>query len=153
MAARSSLAKTPPAETQDALDYVALLGLEAPDFPHLLKAINRGFPYRAFERLLANTGLEFDELAALVDIPRRTLTRRKQAGRFQSGESDRLLRAARVFRAALTLFGDDRDAARDWLKAPQYAFGGIVPLKIAPTDVGAHQIETLVGQIRYGIFS
>ena len=134
------------------LNYVALLGLDVVDFPTVLEAIDRGLPYRVFDQLLANTGLDYEELVALVGIPRRTLTRRKQAGRFDPIESDRLLRAARVFRAALALTGDDREAAVEWLRSRPLALGGAVPLHLARTEVGARQVETLIGQLEHGVF-
>ena len=62
--------------------YAVLLGLEAFDAPELLRSITRGFPYRTLERFQRNTSLPLDRITDLVDIPRRTLTRRKGEGRF-----------------------------------------------------------------------
>ena len=84
--------------------YAVLLGLDAVDVPALLKTVKRGFVYRTFERLQRNIALPFEQLIALVNIPRRTLTRRKREGRFRPDESDRLLRASRVFGKSLALF-------------------------------------------------
>lgn|SRR5262245_3798681 len=132
--------------------YVVLLGLEAFDAPQLLRALHNGLPYRAFERFQRNTALPFDALIDLVDIPRRTLARRKRDGRLAPDESDRLLRASRVFARALALFEGDRDAATAWLTARQPALGGVVPLELARTDVGAREVEALAGRLDHGIF-
>jgi putative toxin-antitoxin system antitoxin component (TIGR02293 family) len=133
--------------------YVVLLGLETFDTPTLLRAVEKGLAYRTFERFRRNTSLPFDRLITLIHIPRRTLTRRKGEGRFLPDESDRLLRAARLFGKALQLFEGDRDAAAEWLTSAQPALGGSIPLDLARTEVGAQEVERLVGRLEHGVFS
>src|SRR5665213_517206 len=69
--------------------YVVLLGMNTFNPREVLRAMNAGFPYRAFDRFCRNSGLSFEAVAALIDIPRRTMTRRKAEGRFLPSESDR----------------------------------------------------------------
>jgi putative toxin-antitoxin system antitoxin component (TIGR02293 family) len=133
--------------------YVVLLGLETFDAPALLKTVEKGFLYRTFERLQRNICLPFERVTALVDIPRRTLTRRKREGRFLPDESDRLLRASRLFGKTLELFEGDREAATEWLTTAQPALGGALPIDLARTDVGAREVETLIGRLEHGVFS
>jgi putative toxin-antitoxin system antitoxin component (TIGR02293 family) len=132
---------------------VILIGFETFDPLDLLRAVKKGLPYRAFERFRLNTSLSFERLTDLIDIPRRTMTRRKREGRFLPNESDRLLRASRLFGKTLELFECDRDAATDWLTTPQPALGGAVPLDVAKSEVGAREVERLVGRIEHGVFS
>jgi putative toxin-antitoxin system antitoxin component (TIGR02293 family) len=133
--------------------YVVLLGLEAFDPPDLLRAVRRGLSYRTFERFRRNTALPFERVLALINIPRRTMTRRKREGRFLPDESDRLLRASRLFGKALELFEGDRDAATEWLTTAQPALGGTVPLDLATNEVGALEVERLIGRLEHGVFS
>ena len=70
-----------------------------------------------------------------------------------SGESDRLLRTARLFRLAVDLFDGDRQAARQWLQTPKRALGGATPLDHAATEVGAREVEDLVGRAEHGVVS
>jgi putative toxin-antitoxin system antitoxin component (TIGR02293 family) len=130
-----------------------LLGLETFDSPQLLRSVAKGLPYRAFERLVANTTLSSDEAIVLLNIPQRTLTRRKHEGRFHEDESDRLVRASRIFGRALSLFEGDHDAAKRWLSEPQRALGGGIPLALARTEVGALEVERLIGRLEHGVFS
>jgi putative toxin-antitoxin system antitoxin component (TIGR02293 family) len=132
--------------------YVVLLGLETFETPDLLRSVKKGFVYRAFERFQRNTSLSFERVTALVDIPRRTLTRRKREGRFLPDESDRLLRASRLFGKALALFEGDRDAAAEWIATAQPALGGARPSDLARSDVGAREVETLIGRLEHGVF-
>jgi putative toxin-antitoxin system antitoxin component (TIGR02293 family) len=81
------------------------------------------------------------------------MTRRKREGRFLPDESDRLLRASRLFGKALELFEGDRDAATEWLTTAQPALGGTVPLDLAKSEVGALEVERLIGRLEHGVFS
>jgi putative toxin-antitoxin system antitoxin component (TIGR02293 family) len=133
--------------------YVLLIGIDPFTSPQVRHSVERGLPYSAFEHLVDNTSLPPDEALALVNIPRRTLTRRKREGRFHQDESDRLVRASRIFGRALTLFEGDRDGAKHWLSAPQKALGGEVPLVLARTEVGAIDVERLIGRLEHGVFT
>lgn len=131
--------------------YVALLGLRNYDPLKIYAHVRMGFSFAALERFQRNTSLESGELAALVQLPPRTLARRKAAGRLEPDESDRLLRASRVFGHALELFEGDSEAAREWLLNKQPLLGGLIPLELATTDVGALEVERLIGRLEHGI--
>ncbi len=73
--------------------------------------------------------------------------------RKQQRPSDHRLRASRVFAKALELFEGDRDAASEWMQTPLPALGGERPIDIARTELGAWQVENLVGRIEHGVYS
>jgi putative toxin-antitoxin system antitoxin component (TIGR02293 family) len=133
--------------------YVVLLGLKTFDVKGLVRAVEKGLKWNAFARFMRNSGLSGEQVAELIGIPRRTLARRKVQGRFQSVESDRLLRAARLFSGALDLYAGRRDAACEFFTAPNWALGGASPFEFAQTEIGAQEVENLFGQIEWGIFS
>lgn len=134
--------------------YAALLGeRRGLDTKSLLAKVEAGLPYRAVEHLQRNLNLSIARLAEIVDIRPRTLTRRKEGGRLEPDESDRLLRASRVFGKALELFEADTEAARRWLAKPQRALGGAVPLDLLRTELGAREVEDLIGRLEQGVFS
>jgi putative toxin-antitoxin system antitoxin component (TIGR02293 family) len=131
--------------------YVALLGLRNYEPLRIAARVRRGLPFSALERFQRNTALPADDLAELVRLPARTWARRKDAGKLEADESDRLVRASRVFGRALELFDGDPDAARRWLLEPQPLLGGGIPLELAATDVGAIEVERVVGRLEHGI--
>jgi putative toxin-antitoxin system antitoxin component (TIGR02293 family) len=133
--------------------YVVLLGLDYFDLPSLLKAIEKGFSWKTFERFLKNIDLPAEQVADILGIPKRTLARRKAEGRLKPDESDRLLRLARVFGSALDLFDGRRDAAVLFLTDVNIALGGKAPIEFARTEIGAEEVDTLVRRIQYGIYS
>lgn len=133
--------------------YVTLLGLEPSDTLHLMRKVEKGLPFRVVERLRRNMALTIGELAELIQVPTRTLSRRKEEGRLQPDESDRALRASRLFGRTLELFEGDATAARAWLSSVQPALGGAVPLSVAKTEIGAREVEHLIGRLEHGVFS
>ncbi|HEY7894884.1 MAG TPA: antitoxin Xre/MbcA/ParS toxin-binding domain-containing protein [Gemmatimonadaceae bacterium] len=131
--------------------YVALFGLRRYDSLHVVEQIRRGLSYSAFERFQRNTDLPYRVLAQAVEIPERTLARRKESGRFQPEETDRLVRISRIVARAIELFEGSADAARNWLTHPVVALGGRTPIEFASTDVGAIEVESLIGRLAHGI--
>jgi putative toxin-antitoxin system antitoxin component (TIGR02293 family) len=129
------------------------LGLQAADPAALVRRVQEGFPFAAVERLRDAFALSTDELVALVQIPLRTMTRRKESGRLKADESDRVLRAARLMHKAAALFNDDPAAAKAWMTTPQHGLGGAVPLDLAGTDIGAREVEDALGRIEDGVFA
>jgi putative toxin-antitoxin system antitoxin component (TIGR02293 family) len=113
--------------------------------------VEDGLPYEALERLRAILDLPASRVADLLRIPLRTLARRKEANHLQPDESDRLLRLARLVGLALDLFDGDEGGARSWLTSGNVALGGRTPLALATTDVGAREIERLIGRLEHGI--
>ena len=121
----------------------------------ILKArhISKGLSFSAFEHLRAAMDLPSAELAELAGIPARTLQRRKEEGRLQPDESDRLVRLSRVYGLSLELFEGDQAQARHWLASPQLAFGSRSPLSMTSTEVVAREVEALIGRLEHGVFS
>ena len=133
--------------------YTVLLGLEYFDLPSVLKAVEKGFAWKSFERFVKNIALPAETIAEIIGIPKRTLARRKAEGRLQPDESDHLLRLARVFAKSLQLFAGDREAATLWLTDLNIALGNVAPLDYSRTEIGAREVEHLVGRIQHGVFS
>lgn len=113
-------------------------------------ALQTGLPRHAFEKLRTDLGVTTEELADIVGIPLRTLARRTE--RFKPDESERLLRVGSVLKKALDVL-EDPEAVRRWMNQPKRALGGITPLRCCDTDVGAREVEALLGRIEHGVFS
>jgi putative toxin-antitoxin system antitoxin component (TIGR02293 family) len=92
------------------------------------------------------------DLTALLRVPPRTLARRKRARRFQADESDRLFRIGRIAAQAEQVLGS-REKASAWLRQPNRALGGAVPLRQLDTDLGAREVEDVLLRIAHGVYS
>ena len=133
--------------------YSLLFGLPKLEARGVLKLVEKGLPFSALERFQRNIDLPFRELADAISIPLRTLDRRKSAGRLEPEESDRAVRLSRVFGAALGLFEGDEEAARAWLKKRQATLGNQRPIELVRSEVGAREVERLIGRLEHGVFS
>ena len=115
-----------------------------------IRAVREGLPFGSFVMLKEALELPTDDLARLLGVPRRTLTKRQHDGLFNPSESNALSRVARVHREAVTFFGDEAEA-RTWLKTPLPALGGS-PLSLLDTDPGAEAVSVLLRQLAWGLY-
>jgi len=118
----------------------------------LIRQIQKGLPFSDLKVLQGSIDMPFEQLAAKLSISRSTLQRRRAAGRLSPDESDKVLRFSRLLEHATNVFGDI-EKARAWLKFPQHGLGGAVPLDYAETEVGAREVDNLLGRIDYGVYS
>ncbi len=115
----------------------------------LRDAIREGFPSAVVEELMESSGLTLKELAEALDLSPRSLQRRRRSGRLARFESDRLYRLARIVALAQQSLGN-RETASRWLKRSNRALGGIPPIAAIDTELGARQVEDVLGRIAYG---
>lgn len=131
----------------------ASLGLSAARTADLIRAVQRGLPFKALETFSAETGLAPSRIASVIEIPERTLARRRAAGRLAPDESERLLRVSNVFERAVELFEGDAAAAATWLTTPKKALGHRSPLAYSRFELGAREVENLIGRLEHGVFT
>ncbi|HPB76739.1 MAG TPA: DUF2384 domain-containing protein [Chromatiaceae bacterium] len=138
----------PRAETRRSSDPAVILRTPT---ALLRERVYAGLPFAELEALRGPLGISLQELATLAGIPVRTLARRRQAGRLERLESERVLRIERLLALATEMLRDTK-LARDWLTTPKVALGGHSPLAYADTEVGAREVEQLIGRLRHGVF-
>ena len=127
-----------------------LIGVEYHSRAELIERLREGLSPDAFDELCALLDLTAAEVQGLARIPQRTLYRRRKDGHLQPDESERLLRLARLYEAAERVLVT-RERALAWLKKPHRALGDRSPLAYADTDLGAREVEDLLGRIEHGI--
>lgn len=122
------------------------------NLPQIIKSIENGLPIAKFQKLRDRLGVPDKELAKYIRVPKSTLSIRKKKGKFSFAESERLYRIQRLFAKALEVF-EDVELARKWLKEDAYGLGDVSPLEYAVTEIGAREVEDLLGRIEHGVFS
>jgi putative toxin-antitoxin system antitoxin component (TIGR02293 family) len=118
----------------------------------MIEVIQIGLPIKELDALQTSLGVPIETLAPKLGISKATLHRRKNAGRLAPEESDRVVRFARLMGKAIDVF-ESEEAARRWLLSPQVGLGKAVPLDFAETEVGAREVEDLLGRIEHGVYS
>ena len=115
-------------------------------------AVKAGISAAAVAAVLNEGLLTVDEIYTLV-IPRRTLERRRDGSEpLTVDESDKLLRVVRVIVRAVDAIGDV-EKARRWLRTPNRALRGALPIEMLATDIGARLVEQTLGRIEHGVAS
>lgn len=115
-----------------------------------LKHIAQGVP-AIQARELDGAGLTRDDIRTI--IPDRTLDRRISARQnLTLDEADGIARLLRIVAAARRLF-ENNERADHWLRHPNPALDGAIPIRLARTDVGGRAVEQVLGRLEYGIYS
>ena len=136
-----------------ALSPTDLLGVPLAEDPaNLVAALEAGLPARTLAEFKRRAGLADAELARLLRIGSRTLTRVKvsKARRLPGDLSERLYALAAIYAEAERVFGDHATALA-WLASPQFAFGGKVPRDLLASEVGRQQVSGLLKRIEHGL--
>jgi putative toxin-antitoxin system antitoxin component (TIGR02293 family) len=118
----------------------------------LIRQVEAGFSFASLRTFEGRSGIAIPEIAQIAGIAPRTLARRRTSGKFTWDESERLLRISRVFENAVELFEGNVPAATKWLMTPQRALSGRAPLAYSRTEVGAGEVENLIGRLDHGVF-
>ena len=129
-----------------------VLGREGLSPTEVIASLKEGLLFAELESLREYLDLPMDRLASHLGISRATLHRRKVSGRLDAGESDRVARFARLLGLAVSSL-ESIEAARAWFAAPQVGLDGHSPLVYAETEIGAREVEDLLGRIEFGVYA
>ena len=114
--------------------------------------IRAGLNFRELEKLQKALGITMEKMAGALGMSRATLHRRRIQRRLDQDESEKLVRYRRLLEKAAGVFGGTENA-RQWLSHPQQGLEDAVPLEFAKSEIGAREVENLLGRIEYGVYS
>lgn len=113
--------------------------------------VKSGLAARQVEEFLSSGRLNRSDVRMVV--PDRTFERRLSENQvLKIDEADAIFRLIRVRDHALRVF-DTRDRAERWLGLPNPELDGSRPIEMARTDIGAREVEGVLGRIEHGIHS
>jgi putative toxin-antitoxin system antitoxin component (TIGR02293 family) len=58
-----------------------------------------------------------------------------------------------IMALALKVFGNDAEAAHEWLRSEQFGLGGKVPLELLRTGLGSQLVEDELKRIQHGFLA
>ena len=145
-----SMFKTVPDDVD--LFYTKLLDLKVRDSVDLIRKLGSGLPYKSWVYFSNLTGFSEQEMLKLTQMSRSTLNRRK-GKELEPPESERLARVARVFCKVLRMFRGDLERARVWFNTPRPTLGDSTPFDMTASELGALEVEGVIGRIQYGVYS
>jgi len=118
----------------------------------LADEVSRGLSVDALDRVCAKLAPDDASLRYRI-VPKATLARRRRTARrlLNRDESDRIARVARIWALAMDVWKSET-AARRFLSDPHPLLGGRVPRDFAiESELGAREVEDLLGRLKYGI--
>lgn len=127
------------------------LGLRTKTPEALRIKVEGGLPFKSFKTLEGKMRVSSKVLAQMLAIPRTTLSRRERDGSFKTDESDRVYRYADLLAQATEMLGGNEEKASQWLQKPRNIFGGKSAVEHARTELGAREVEKVIGRIRHGV--
>lgn len=112
-------------------------------------AINEGIPKPAVAYLQSYIGLNDSDMANMIHLSPKTFRSRKV---YKGDEGDHVYTIARIIAIAEETIGT-KEAAIEWLYAPQSALGGRIPFHLIGNSAGVQAVEDILGRIEYGVYS
>lgn len=111
--------------------------------------VRMGIPYAACIYFQHKLKLTISEIRAFTGFKR--IPKKDSEARLSTISSDRLYRLARIYALAVNALGDEGNAV-EWLKRPQWGLGGVIPFEKTKTELGAKEVENLLGRIEFSVF-
>ena len=115
--------------------------------------VRRGLSIASFKRVANYYQLSDAQMSQKIGTSVRTIMRlQKEQKPLNANWSDRLYRLARIGAQAETVF-ENAQTATKWLKRPNRALNGKVPIDLLDTDAGTQEVVELLDRIEYGVYS
>jgi putative toxin-antitoxin system antitoxin component (TIGR02293 family) len=118
----------------------------------LADEVSRGLSVAAVDRVSDKIAPDDPNLRYRL-IPKATLARRRRTPgrRLSRDESDRVARLARIWESAMDVWKSE-PAAQRFLGNPHPLLAGRIPREFAiESELGAREVENLLGRIKFGI--
>lgn len=116
-----------------------------------VEVVRQGEDVAALEALKTALVINDSELAHVVGVSERTLDRRRQLGRLEPRETDRIATLFSVLDDAVALFEGDEEKARRWMRTPVRGLGNQTPLALLDTEAGSRIVRDVIGRLEHGV--
>jgi putative toxin-antitoxin system antitoxin component (TIGR02293 family) len=137
------------------METATLLGTPLADHEplKLLGQLAAGLPVATLRQFKRTSRLGDAEVAALLRVGARTLSRLKGAGaRLSPSVSERLYAVASIYALGEDVFGD-AERTRAWLAEPQHGLAGRRPLELLASELGRAEVRSLLKRIEHGFLA
>lgn len=127
-------------------------GVTMPPGLERIERVAQGVPATCFDAFVAISGSTSERISSAIHLSVRSVQRRKKDNEaLPAPASERLVRLAELYARAEGVIGD-ADLAKQWMQTPRSAFDGKTPLEMASSELGAREVEDLLGRVEHGVF-
>jgi putative toxin-antitoxin system antitoxin component (TIGR02293 family) len=138
-------------EVKEKFHFMTLFGLESDPALFSRMTETEGLPAKALHYFCKSTGLQEDQIVALLGIAPRTMERRMESGRLNPEEADKLFQVARAFDGMIKVLNNERRALL-WFKTPQENLDDQTPLDKCRTESGRNLVNDEVVRITFNVY-
>ena len=117
-----------------------------------LNCIYKGMPTSVFDKLKFSLDTSVSEMCTNMGLSNKTIHRRKEEGKLNPIESEKILRLIKILLMAYNVF-KDADKAVKWVKTKQKYLGDVSPFSLCNTEVGGQEVTNLLGRLQHGVFA
>src|SRR5688572_27831551 len=110
-----------------------------------IDAIKNGITKEELEALKDQSGLDYDTLAAILNVAKATLHNKKGKEKFDQYISERIFLLADLYSYGYEAF-EHKERFNQWMKLPNQSLGGVTPLSILDTLYGLEEVKHLIGR-------
>lgn len=114
--------------------------------------IKQGISKSALELFKRKTGLDYDQLAAILSVARATLINKKGNAKFNQTLSEKILGLADIYSYGYEVFGD-QDKFNEWIFRPNRSLAGQTPYDLLDNQYGRDEVKNIIGRIDFGVYS
>lgn len=119
----------------------------------LIKKAQLGIPVSAFFELSELSNITKEELATLLDVSSKTMSRYQKSNKTLSAQhSEHILKLINLYKKGQFVFSST-DSFNRWLHKPAYGLYGKAPYSFMQTSGGVDIILEELGRIEHGAFS
>ena len=117
-----------------------------------IEAIKNGISKEELEALKIQSGLDYDALAAVLNVAKATLHNKKGKEKFDQYISERIFLLADLYSYGYEVF-EEKERFNQWMKTDNRALGNTKPLSLLDTLYGIEEVKHIIGRVEYGVFS
>lgn len=118
----------------------------------LIQISRKGIKKSALSNLSKALNISMAQLAKLLPVTERTLQRRAANSLLNSTTSQQVILIGQLVTKGEEVFGN-RESFQNWLKQPNTALGGYVPLDVLDTTIGVQLVMDVLGRLEHGVYS
>lgn len=130
--------------------FIVFMNEEPTTGEALIHRVRSGYPAALVKQAAAFFNVPEKRLLQVIGVPVSTAHRYQiQNHPLDPAASERIHRMAILTRETIEILGD-KNLARDWLLRPNLALGGVAPLDLLDTEMGANAVRRVLTSIAEG---
>jgi putative toxin-antitoxin system antitoxin component (TIGR02293 family) len=114
--------------------------------------VRQGISKNALEHFKRKTGLDYDQLSAILLVARATFINKKGNAKFNQTLSEKILGLADIYSYGYEVFGD-QNRFNEWIFRPNRSLSGHSPYDLLDNQYGREEVRNSIGRIDFGVYS